>query len=247
MNKYYSKEIRKMTNKLLNEIRNKLSFLQSQPNFEYEVLNQSLHINDDEQFTNMLKKLGLLDDHSQRLMDIIQNYIYIQSYTDFYRMCRLQNKIDIEDSIFHKIDFEILLLFFCDPDIYVEMIKSIEEFSNLSAYDKIIITKLLTEKEHNKLKELNPFYEYEKNMYDITVTKEFILRHIDNWNKSFDLEKAIDATSDFILNLYQLDKVNIKTLFDELNFSIDENYQIFKDNLKKVLKKEYVSKQKIKK
>ena len=243
---YYSKEIRKIINKILNETRKNLFFLNSKPNYEYEILNQSLKMTENEKFTSMLKKLGLLDEYTEKYTNVIKNFIYIQSYSDFYRIGRFKNFIEAENSSFVKIDYDKISYLFDDPDVYVEMIKSVEEFSNLSAYDKILITKMLTKKEHNKLKEMNPFYEYEKNMFDIKVNKEFILRQIDNWNKNFDLETSMNATADFILKLNDLNNKNVEILFNEINFNYDENLDN-KEKIKEILEKEYSNKQKIKK
>lgn len=109
------------------------------------------------------------------------------------------------------------------------MFESLLKFNNLSGYEKILYTKSLSEEEHNYLKSFNPFYEAEKDKYDIDITPELIERHILKWQKSFsDEEKSYKAAADF---LYNLNKVNVKEarkIFIEinqiLNFTTSDNY-----------------------
>ena len=264
----YSNEIRKTLDHLLkvidmqlNEIFESLKYFNTNKDLRYEscieTLQGSTEIN---QITEMFKLYGLITDEEQKRLEIIKQLIYIQAYTDFYVMNRLLNKIEKEDSELQKITYETIEKhFFNEPTIYVVMLKCMEEFKNLSAYNKILAMKNLTSKEDEMLKSINPFYEYEKNIYDIEITKELIMRQIDKWKKKFDLDKSLDETINFIFNVNKLNSSNIKKLFEELNLEeisdytneeesiLFNNTYITKEILKTRLIEEYNKKEKIKK
>lgn len=263
----YSKSIRKTFKKLLQmteiELKEYIDVLKEigvQVELQYEACIETLqNSTKNNQITEMLKLYGLISDYDQRMLEIIKTSIYIQSYTDFYILGRYLNTIEKNDRNFSKINFEIIEKeYFNTPDIYVMMLKSMDLFENLSAYDKIISHKKLTKEENEMLKSINPIYEYEKNKYDIEITKGLITNQMNKWKKSFDLETAQEKTIEFIFKLYSLNPNNINELFEELNITgekqlIDDEAIIFNDTyvtkeiLTEKLKEEINNKEKVKK
>lgn len=221
----YSEMIRKKVESKLEDISHLLYHFNMDNELKYEVLIQSLQLNDSEYMTTTLKNYGLLSEQSQRETDFLKRTIYIQSYSDFYLMNRFYKKIEKNDPEFAKITYEMIEHYFQNKSIYVRMLKSMFEFKSLSAYDKVILIKSLTEEENEMLKSINPFYEYEKKLYNIEITKEIILRQMSKWENSFGLEVSLEETKKFIFKLYSLDPSNINKLFEELNLEEIPNPQ----------------------
>ncbi|MBE6159810.1 MAG: hypothetical protein E7157_02045 [Lactobacillales bacterium] len=264
----YSSETRKTLDYLLKvidmqlkEIFESLKYFNTNKDLRYESCIESLQNSTEiNQITEMFKLYGLITDEEQKRLEFIKQSIYVQAYTDFYVMNRLLNKIKKEDPDFQKTTYEIIeKQYFNEPSIYVVMLKCMEEFKNLSAYNKIIAMKNLTPKEDKMLKSINPFYEYERNLYDVEITKELIMRQIDKWKKNFDLEKSLHETINFIFNLYKLNPNNIKNLFEELSLDqilnsqseeesiLFNNTYITREILNNKLEEEYNAKEKVKK
>lgn len=254
----YSKKIRQKTKNYIDDVELFLNYFEMNSSLKYELFIESLKCNDDSQLIDFLKQYGLVSEKKQRETDFIKKTIYIQSYTDFYLMNRFHNKIEKNDSSFININYENVEKFFDDSDIYIVMLKSMEEFNTLSAYDKILLLKSLTQEENEMLKSINPFFEYEKNKYDVEITKELIIKQMNKWVNSFGLEKAINETSKFIFKLYDINVLNVNSLFLELDIIGEKdqisdevinynNLYVTKNNLNSKLREEYNNKQKIKK
>lgn len=268
MVKNYSKEIRQTLNNLLTvvdvqlkDVIGAIEYLAGNNDIRYEAcietIKNSTEIN---QITEMLKLYGFITEYDQKRLEIIKTSIYVQAFTDFYVMNRFINKIEKNDSDFPKVTYEMIEKeYFRDPSIYVVMLKCMEEFNNLSAYNKILAIKNLTLEEFEMLKSINPFFEQEKNIYDIEITKELIITQMDKWNNRFNLDKSLEETIKFIFRVYNLNNSNINKLFEELEVkgienSKDENEVIIfngsfitKEALSSKLEEEYQSKQKVKK
>lgn len=259
MDQNYSKLIREVTSKFLNKIDEYLSYTNSNYN-KYEIFLSALKLDDFPLLKKMLKEFGLLTDYKERLIEVLKTCIYIQSYTDFYIIGRYQNLIEENDDEFGKIEYKIIEEFFNNVGLYIIMLDSMREFNNMSAYKKIILMKSMNEEDNKKLKNINPFYEYEKNKYDIEINKELILSQMSKWEKSFGFDRSLEETINFIFELNYLNPSNIIKLFSEFNIEkyksefIKNEETIFfndiyinKDILKEVLIKEYDIKKKVKK
>ena len=254
----YSKQIRNKTKQYVENAGEFLNLFGIDNSLKYELLIESLKCNDDSTTIDILKQYRMFSEQKQRETDFFKRTIYIQGYTDFYMMSRFHNKIEKNDSSFINIDYETIEKFFDDSDLYTIILKSMEEFTDLSAYDKIILLKSLTNEENKMLKSINPFFEFEKNKYDIEIGKELILKQMDKWNKYQGLEKSLEETTNFIFKLYNLDPSNIDELLYQLNveglnihpdgdYIKYNNTYITRNIIRKNLNKEYSNKQKIKK
>lgn len=254
----YSKQIRNKTQIYVENAGEFLDLFGIDNSLKYELLIESLKCNDDQTTVELLKQYRIFSEQKQRETDFFKRTIYIQGYTDFYMMSRFHNKIEKNDSSFINIDYEKIERFFDDSDLYTVILKSMEEFTDLSAYNKIILFKSLTKEENEMLKTINPFFEFEKNKYDIEITKELIIKQMDKWNKSFGLENAVKQTSKFIFDLYNINSSNINNLFEQINIQgkknpIEEDVikyndtYITEDILIEKLNEMYSQKQKIKK
>lgn len=78
-------------------------------------------------------------------------------------------------------------------------------FEQMSAYDKIIIYKCISDEEYNKLCILNPLFKEEYEKYNVEITEELIIRQIKKWNKSFPNcgNIGLSQTIDFLFDLYE--------------------------------------------
>lgn len=169
----------------------------------------------------------------------------MQMYTDYYRNERYLSLI--LDKPFCIASFK----YFFERENYStgifenSMVSSLKKFPDLSAYEKVLQTKCLSEKENIYLMGKNPFYEYEKNKYDIDITLDFIRKHIGIWQKKFnDEEKSYDGAVDFIykLNIIRTEEAkNLLMLICEfLSVNYDEKLLLSKSQLKELLKKYYL-------
>lgn len=253
----YSKQIREKAKKNIEDAGNFLRYFGVDSSLKYELFIESLKCNDDKDLINQFKQFSLISEQKYKETDVFKITIFIQGYTDFYIMNRFHNKIEKNDSVFMNIDYKSVEKFYDDVDLYTVVLKSMEEFTNLSAYNKIFLMKSLTKEETEMLKSINPFFEFEKNKYDIEITEEFILKQISKWNNSLGLEKALKETINFIFNIYELEPSNLNTLLEQLNIEGEKvaiedeiiNYNdayITREMLSEKLKEVYDVKEKIK-
>ncbi len=192
-----------------------------------------------------LKKIQLIGigERSYRFARLISTMIRTQMYTDYYRnekyLSLLSNKK------LNVISYEEFLNNGINNHFENSMVSSLERFPDLSGYEKVLQTKSLNEQENIYLIKNNPFYEYEKNKYDIEITLDFIKKHIGIWQKCFnDEEKSYDGAADFIYKLNIIRTQEAKNLLMQicefLSVKYDEKILLSKSQLKELLKKYYL-------
>lgn len=80
-----------------------------------------------------------------------------------------------------------------------------EMYLEESALRKIELAKSLSEEDVATLSKFNIYFEEEYNHYNIEITEQFLLKHLNIWIKKSGLEEGINTITSFVLNLYTLD------------------------------------------
>ena len=135
----------------------------------------------------------------------------VQLYTDYYRSVKLQDELYGTEVLksFPKIrSYNDLKRFFSTNINKYEMIDSLKEYNESSGFDKVLFAKCLNEKDINHLKTINPFFEEEYEKCNIDVDLDFIVKHIEKWQKQLplDVDMSYYQASRFIFELYTLKK-----------------------------------------
>lgn len=147
-----------------------------------------------------------------RYFVVIMSMITMVMITDAYEYLRTKEKIEglsvDEQILFYKIitgimhnDFRYILqdsasLEYCT----VVMEKYMEE----SALRKIELAKSLSKDDIDFLSKFNIYFEEEYTHYNIEITEEFLLKHLNIWIKKSGFEEGINTIAKFILDLYNL-------------------------------------------
>ncbi|MBO5182872.1 MAG: hypothetical protein J6B64_00505 [Bacilli bacterium] len=236
----YSKEIRNLANYLVDYSLDSYN-VKNNMGYRVKVLAKIIQLYGSEFIVHPLINIFKTDDYV-RGFKYVTTLIKMQAYTDY---CRYQKYIFVltnkEVNILPYECFEENI-----QDGYIEdsMLGSLLKFNSLSGYEKILYTKSLSMNEHNYLKSLNPFYEIEKDKYDIDITLELIERHIEKWQKSFeDKEKSYKAAANFLYNLNKINDNDARKILTEINqilgLTTSDNYDELssKEKLINLLKK----------
>ena len=161
---------------------------------------------------------GVLDFRTLRLATL---FTRVQMYTDYYRSVKLQDELygtSVIDS-FPKIkSYENLKDLFNTNINKYEMLDSLKEYHESSGFDKVLFAKCLNKKDVKHLKSINPFFEYEYNKCNVDIDLDFIVKHIEKWQKRFpqDLNISYDQAARFVFELYTLKKEEAENLLLDL-------------------------------
>ncbi len=173
------------------------------------------------------------EDFSQILLlkkqfEVLERLFNFQLFTDYYRYVKYQDIIYDKDDIKNLevineySEYEKL---FQNRNLYLEMFDSLLEYYNASAYDKILLSKCLSDFDINKLTKINPFFYNENKKYDVDISLDLINRQIQKWQKSFpkDIQKSYYETSDFLINLYKINSNISKKIIQEIIENLNKN------------------------
>lgn len=186
---------------------------ESQRSFHYIFLNCNLNSS----FRNELVKLGE-DDFREfvvraalaTMVIITDVFVYLRAkeksgnITDEERLLLFRIMLDIDNNDFRDILQDSQKLEYC---IFVSE-KLIEE----SALKKIEYVKALSEEDIGYISGFNIYFEEEYNYYNIEITEEFLLKHLEIWIKKSGLEEGINTIARFILNLFILKREELDSI-----------------------------------
>lgn len=162
---------------------------------------------------------------------MLERLIQVQALTDYYRYIKCDDLIDGTNNLefFPKSnsDDDILNLFE-NVDLSNKMYDALVEYSEASAYDKILLEKSLDSQDIGRLKKLNPFFEDEHNKYNVEINLDLIKRQLGKWQNCFkdDPDESYDVTSTFLIALYKINKVECLKVLEELLNSLNKNISI---------------------
>ena len=162
---------------------------------------------------------------------MLERLIQTQALTDYYRYIKCDDLIDQTNNLtfFPKSnsDDDILELFE-NVDLSNKMYDALVEYSEASAYDKILLEKSLDSDDMDRLKKLNPFFEEEHNKYNVEVDLDLIKRQLSKWQNCFkdDPDESYEVTSTFLISLYKINKIECLKVVEELLNSLDKNIYI---------------------
>ena len=145
----------------------------------------------------------------------------IQLYTDFYRSMKLQDKLfgtDRLESYPRVKSYDDIKKMSENDIVKYEMLDSLMEYNESSGFDKVLFSKCLDESDVKYLKSINMFFEEEYEKSNINVDLDFIVKHIEKWQKSFpmDINISYDQAAKFIFDLYKLKKEEAENFLVDL-------------------------------
>ena len=145
----------------------------------------------------------------------------VQMYTDYYRSVKLQDKLygtEVLNSFPKVKSYENLKEFFNTNKNKYEMLDSLKEYHESSGFDKVLFAKCLDKRDIKHLKTINPFFEYEYNKCNANIDLDFIIKHIEKWQKHFpdDLNISYDQAARFVFELHTLRKEEAENLLLDL-------------------------------
>lgn len=91
--------------------------------------------------------------------------------------------------------------FFFDIYTVEDSVKSVIDFRDSSAYEKILKIKSLGKNNVNQLVAYNQFFIEDYNKYNVDINEEFFIRQISKWSNAFGEERALVETYNFLLAL----------------------------------------------
>ena len=145
----------------------------------------------------------------------------VQMYTDYYRSVKLQDKLfgtRVLDTFMKVNSYEKLKRFSNNEYVQCEMLDSLKEYYDSSAFDKVLFAKCLDEKDVKHLKAINPFFESEYDRCNTDVDLDFMFQNIKNWQNffPFDIELSYEKAAGFIFDLHKIKKEEAENLLLEL-------------------------------
>ena len=217
--KNYSKQIRRyVINQcdLINDVFNGVSNLEMS-----QLLFESLDNIESDKKVHILNGYKIPEVFDFSILKGISVLSRIQMYTDYYKSAKLQDKLynTSELAIFPKIkSYEDIKNFSKNDIVQYEMVESLKEYNDSTGFDKVLFAKCLDKKDIKHLKSINPFFEYEYNKSNIEVDLDFIIKHIEKWQKyyPFDTNLSYDKASAFIFDLYHIRKEEAENLLLDL-------------------------------
>lgn len=89
-----------------------------------------------------------------------------------------------------------------DTKTIEDVIAPLFEMLNASALRKVELFKSLSDEDIKLLTSINLFFKEEYDHYNITITKEFLIKHIKIWEKKEDYETAITKVTNFLIRIF---------------------------------------------
>ncbi len=148
----------------------------------------------------------------------------IQMYTDYYRFLKFHDVIyntDLTDDLYDLNTYEDIRIMFDDDTAFKEMVESTLGFIESSEYDKVLLTKCLSDKDREHLLKMNPFFSYELLKYDVEVNLNFLNEQLKKWQHIFpnNKDKSYSETTLFLMDLYKINKdVSKKVIKDMMDY-----------------------------
>lgn len=189
------------------------------PDFDLDNLLSKYYIS----LFNLLSNKELYDKYSYLMPNREKYHIYIVEIElvilvviqDLYISLKEKEKLkeitDEEQSMFEILkkcisenNYETLLN---EPKTIRKIVAPLIEMLNASALRKVELMKALEDEDIKLLSSINPFFLEEYDHYNISITEEFLIKHIDIWSKKKDYETAISMITNFLINIF---KVNIE-------------------------------------
>lgn len=161
---------------------------------------------------NLKNMLGKIREDSFREFVVQTALISMVIFTDAFVYLRAKEKSGDISTDEHYLLFQIMLGIVSNDfkDILKDInsleycIKISEKYIEESALKKIEYAKALDKEDVEKLSKFNIYFEEEYNHYNIEITEEFLLKHLNIWIKKSGLEEGINTITRFILNLFIL-------------------------------------------
>lgn len=178
---------------------------ESKKSFYYIYFNCNINNN----LKNILCPIG---ENSFREFVVQTALISMVIFTDAFVYLRAKEKSGDISTDEHYLLFQIMLGIVSNDfkDILKDInsleycIKISEKYIEESALKKIEYAKALDKEDVEKLSKFNIYFEEEYNHYNIEITEEFLLKHLNIWVKRSGLEEGINTITGFILNLFIL-------------------------------------------
>lgn len=241
----YSKVTRDIMYNMLEQIKNfiksvydKASISVNEDTVTYHAccdLMDVLKFNQTQDVYDILSNMGQRGNYNFKISQVLIPLIIVQLYTDLYRRLIYKYKLVGGEELFpnisnllkerSSISYAQVLMMFNNSSLSRLAILSSIEFMHLSTFDKILQIKSLSDVDCSKLKNINPLFENEKEIYDIVIDIDFIIKQITKLKNGFkdDLEKGYDESVEFLFKLYKIRPNELKKLVLELVKYNEEN------------------------
>lgn len=207
---------------LINNLDNNLTFED-----KAQILFDSMDNFENDNYLHYLISPSVIDKIDFEAYRIITILSRIQMYTDYYMSSKLQDKLigSYELINFPKVDsYDKLKEVSSDKENRIKMLnkikmlESLKEYYNSSGFDKVLYAKCLDKKDVNHLKAINPFFEYEYNSSNVEINLDFMIKHIEKWQKSYqdDIDLSYLMASNFVFDLYKIKREEAENLLINL-------------------------------
>ncbi len=161
----------------------------------------------------------------KKAYEVIRTMIYMTSYSDLYsyfRYWKKTNKLfppELRD--FNELkeinSYDELEKFYeNNTDMFNLALYASKTFYDSSAYYKILNVKSLDEDDIKHICKINTLFNQDIDNYNIDVDADYIIDKIIKCNRKIGEEKLLSDSSEFILSLLKVDKINAKKILLEL-------------------------------
>lgn len=261
MEKNYTKEIRKVVSKLYKWLMIKYNDIYGNinENILYTSVLESLNISEQYGMLYMFRDAGCL--MTLGVVTLVRSQIYI----DYYKKLNLKQKLG-RISPSEQEEFK-LLKENSEPSLRINlsrnacnslsynMLNACLTQEKTSVFDKILEVKALSKEDIRTLGNNMLFFDEDFQRYNFDISIDFIINKVKKLNLGRykeDNEKCYDEVTDFIFNVYKVNKEEGEKIFDELFFEdsevflekdnskdfIDTSYgRVYKNNIKNIIRK----------
>ena len=159
------------------------------------------------------------------IVRLLYGLLLMTGYSDSYMMLLTKDKYNTltnEESIYFKLlknvksNDELVKLFNSNQVLASYAISSIVEFNKMSAFDKILRVKRVSDMEKEKIKNINTLYYQDLENYDIEINIELILNQIRKGLNTYPLDKLLMDSSMFLNELKNANESSAKKILSHL-------------------------------
>ncbi len=124
---------------------------------------------------------------------------------------------------------------FIDPNVDAMLVQSSLDFLDLTAFDKVLTFKCLTEDDATVLNAISPLFMQDLITYAVDINRDFFIRQINKLKKAFGEEEAMNIAAKFLIGAFKMDIQAEELIIDIRNHAgtdevmqglVDENIQL---------------------